>query len=262
MTDYSDIKDIIKREFHFLTDSYGYRLKEFSAPSINGGDFSVLEYLNDRCNRIIEIRFQTLQSGYPNLFAVFKKIVSGVIPNHQDNTNYLTFNRIKSYYKNDKWKYFGFDFEKREIIERIGEFGKLLKENDEFLDSDNWFSHDQLIKNEKDIYVFDSDWKPKQWIQDAISRFKNELGSRIQVSLNSDEIEPYENIGDTVEFMDSSSGDKYKLNYGWKSRDTSAIGIAINKNSVIESYEIEDPNIEKIVDELIDKIKRTIANKT
>jgi len=261
MTDQSEITDIIRNEFQFLIDSYGYQLKEFTTPSINIGEFDVLVYLNERRNRIIEFRFQILQSGHPNLFAVFKRIVGGKIPNHQDNSNYLSFNRIKSYYKNDKWKYFGFDFKKSEIIERISEFGKLLKENDEFLDSDIWFSYDQLIKNETEIYVFDGDWKPKQWINDTIASFKKEFGSRIQVSLNSDEIEPYENLGDTVEFMDSLIGDKYKLNYGWKSRDTSVIGIEINRNSVIDSYEIEEPNIEKVVQELIEKIKRTTANK-
>lgn len=246
------IENSIKKEFQFLIHQYNYELRQYTAPSIRHRNFSVFEYNNKTYNRLIELRYQILDSGFVNFFAVFKRIPSHGIPNHQDNINHLTFNRLTTYYEKDKNEIL--DRYQKDVIAKIEFCARLIKKNNEYLNNHSWFSHERLIKNEKKQYLFDRDWKPEQWILDTINTFKEKFGHRFSVTHNSDDIEPYEIPESSLSLTDTITQTCYTFHYGWESRDTSVLKILIQDGNGTTTKTFKDPNIKTIVDVLLSEL--------
>lgn len=248
------IENSIKKEFKFLSCQYHYKLKQYTAPSINQNTFYVFEYGNKIYNRLIEIRFQMLSNDNTNFYGVFKRIINGKTPCFKDNFNYLPFKRLISYYKDIHTNNVMLNWYQSNCLEQIKAYAQLIKTNNEFLNSHAWFSREQLLKNERELYVFDRDWKPEQWIINTIQDFHDTFGSRFIVTKNSNNIPPYEITESTLSLTDILTTKTYTFRYGWKSRDVSVIEIVIQHNDTVTTVEFESPNIKNIIHNLLDTI--------
>ncbi|WP_299008704.1 hypothetical protein [uncultured Tenacibaculum sp.] len=214
----------------------------------------MLEYYNKTYDRLIEMRYQVLSNGYTNFYGVFKRISNGKAPHFKDNLNYLPFTRVKSYYKNSLINNISSNRYQKNCNALIKAYAQLLKTNNKFLNSHTWFSREQLLKNEREIYVFNRDWKPQQWIIKTIKDFNDKFETRFIVTKNSNDIPPYEIPESTLSLTDTVTHNILTFRYGWKSRDVSVIEIIIQKEETITTVEFENPNIKSIIHNLLDTI--------
>ncbi|MDO6516601.1 hypothetical protein [Zobellia uliginosa] len=139
-------------------------------------------------------------------------------------------------------------------LEQIKAYAQLIKTNNEFLNSHAWFSREQLLKNERELYVFDRDWKPEKWVLDTINTVKEKFGHRFSVTHNSDDIEPYEIPESSLTLTDTITQTCYTFHYGWESRDTSVLKILIQNGNGTRTKTFKDPNIKNIVDHLLSEL--------
>lgn len=245
------IENSIKTEFEFLIHVYNYELKHYTSPSINKKNFYVFLYENKTYSRLIELRYQMLSNGHTNFYGVFKRIISGKTPCFKDNINYIPFTRLISYYKDTHTNNIMLNRFQNNCLEQIKACAQLLKTNNEFLNSHTWFFREQLLKNERELYVFDRDWKPQQWIIKTIQDFNDSFGSRFIVTKNSNNIPPYEITESTLSLTDTLTTKTFTFRYGWKSRDVSVIEIVIKHYDTVTTVEFENPNIKSTIHNLL-----------
>jgi hypothetical protein len=237
--------------FAFLVKRHRYTLTTAREPSACKAEpFRVLRYTNQAADRRVELHLQSLPHSRVHYHGALMRLAGGVRPSYYDNENYLSLTRVLAYYKHlDTMA-----FEEAEVLAKLGFYAEILQKHDGSLKSAHWLDRNTLLDNETELYVFPFERAPHAWIEDVIAFFRELMaGARVDVTLNTNWLPPWEACGDVVELRCEDRALEARLTYGYGAEREAYFRIALR----LRQHEIERAS-QATLPIFLDEIRREI----
>ncbi len=238
----------LKDELSYLTHDFDYVLVEkHEIGFLNDRELMLLTYTNDKYNREIEL-IECVPNWNKNDSFLYGYFKNKTFPNltFKDDEYYLSFSRLKSYFKSAKYKYIG--------TETIEDYINIVSDLSPYLNSDSWINYEKLISHEKEIYVLTGEYKPLLWVDKIVSMFSNCIAkNKVRIKFNPNECNSYQ--GTELVLTEIETGINFWFSYGWAGRWDEGLYIQKEKDGIIlEKEEIMNCDYTPKINELVSKI--------
>jgi len=247
MTNHEEKVVQIKEAFGYL-QALGFSLNYYESNGLlNDRKLFIFNFDNDHLRKRVEIVYceTTVFSSLYGYLINYEHSLPGI----SNYNKYIPFSRLKCFFREGgEVKFFG--AEQNHFDYQIKEFALILKKFESCLRTKEWIDYDQLVLNEKAIYVLTREHGQEGWIKEIK---ENELiKNKFTVNYDSSIEPPHEAHGLRLR---SPNGDLYHLSHGYISReDTSFLIEIIIKNMPVEQLELINVSCEALVKALLDKV--------
>jgi len=201
----SDVIAGMRRVFAFLQEEFGYvfsRDRETSDCSEHVAD--VLRWVNARRGRALETFLVPLDDDYTHCFTAFMRSYDGRRTSYEDNINFLRIHRVLAYYD---VRHPDIPMTRSALLDNFQFYASVLRDHAEFLDSNDWFDRDRMLRNERALYVLDWDWRRDSWLDELTEGIAGLLDDHTDlVTSNSNDRAPWDLCGHMAEVR-TTAGD-------------------------------------------------------